>query len=62
MSSKQSRSGLSINDHKAVLAEASSLKKSYTVTRRLSPGNELLARAVWYKGSRDRGLRGNLAA
>ena len=62
MSSKQSRSGLSKNDYKAFLAEASSLKNPYIVIGNLFPENELLARPVWFKGSRDRGLRGNLAA
>ena len=62
MSSKSTRSVLSMNDYKAVLAEASSLKKPYSETGHLFTENELLPRPVWFKGSRDRGLRRNLAA
>ena len=51
-----------MNDYKAVLAEASSLKKPYSEIGHLYPVNRLLPRPVWFRGSRDRGLRGNLAA
>ena len=62
MTSKSSRSVLSMNDYKAVLAEASSLKKPDSEIGHLYQENRLLPRPVWFKGSRDRGLRGNLAA
>ena len=62
MSSKSSRSDLSMNDYKAVLAADSSLKKPYSEIGHLYQENRLLPRPVWFKGSRDRGLRGNLAA
>ena len=62
MTSKLSRSVLSMNDYKAVLVEASSLKKLYSETGHLYQKNRFLPRPVWFKGSRDRGLRGNLAA
>ena len=62
MTSKSSRSVLSIKDYKAVLAEASSLKGPYSEIGHLYQENRLLPRPVWFKGSRDRGLRENLAA
>ena len=51
-----------MKDYKAVLAEAESLAKPYSETGHLYPENELLPRPVWFKGSRDRGLRGNIVA
>ena len=62
MSSKLSRSVITMNDYKAVLAEASSIKKPYSETGHLFPDNELLPRPVWFKGSRDRGFREDIAA
>ena len=62
MTSKASRSVLSMKDYKAVLAEASSVAKPYSETGHLYQENRLLPRPVWFKGSRDRGLRENLAA
>ena len=62
MTSKSSRSVLSMKDYQAVLAEASSVAKPYSETGHLYQENRLLPRPVWFKGSRDRGLRGNLAA
>ena len=62
MTSKSSRSVLSMNDYKAVLAEASFVAQPYSETGHLYQENRLLPRPVWFKGSRDRGLRGNLAA
>ena len=62
MTTKSSRSVLSMNDYKAVLAEASSLKKPYLEIGHLYQENRLLPRRVWFKGSRDRGLRGDIAA
>ena len=51
-----------MKDYKAVLAEASSVAKPYSETGHLYQENRLLPRPVWFKGSRDRGLRENLAA
>ena len=62
MTSKFSRSVLSIKEYKAVLAEASSLDKPYSETGYLYPENELLSRPIWFKGSRDRGSREDIAA
>ena len=62
MTSKSSRSVLSMKEYKAVLAEASSVAKPYSETGHLYQENRLLPRPVWFKGSRDRGLRENLAA
>ena len=62
MTSKASRSVLSMKDYKAVLAEASGVAQPYSETGHLYQENRLLPRPVWFKGSRDRGLRDNLAA
>ena len=62
MTSKSSRSVLSMEEYKAVLAEASTLEKPYSETGQLYPVNELLPRPAWFKGSRDRGLREDIAA
>ena len=58
MTSKSSRGVLSMEEYKAVLAEAS----TYSETGHLYSVNELLPRPVWFKGSRDRGLREDIAA
>ena len=63
MSSQSSQSGvLSMNDYKAVLAEASSVAQAYSETGHLYQESRLLPRPVWFKGSRDRGLREDIAA
>ena len=62
MTSKSSRSVLSMKEYKAVYAEASGVVKPYSETGHLYQENRLLPRPVWFKGSRDRGLRGNIAA
>ena len=62
MSSQSSQSVLSINDYKAVLAEASSVAKPYSETGHLYQENRLLPRPIWFKGSRERGLRRDIAA
>jgi len=62
MSSKSSRSALSLNDYKAVLAEDSSVEKPYSETGHLHQESRLLPRPVWFKGSRERGLRKDIAA
>ncbi|WP_269611905.1 hypothetical protein [Prochlorococcus marinus] len=62
MSSQSSQSVLSINDYKAVLAESSSVAKPYSETGHLHQENRLLPRPTWFKGSRDRGFREEIAA
>ena len=62
MTSKSSRSVLSMEEYKAVLAEASTLKKPYSETGHLYQENRLLPRPVWFKGSRNRWLREDIAA
>ena len=62
MTSKPSQSVLSMREYKAVLVEASGVAKPYSETGHLYQENRLLPRPLWFKGSRDRGLRGNLAA
>ncbi len=62
MTSKSSRSVLSIEEYKAVLAEASTLEKPDSETDHLYSVNELLPRPVWSQGGRDRGLREDIAA
>ena len=61
MTSKSSRIVLSMEEYKAVLAEASTLEKPYSETGHLYPVNDL-PRPAWFKGSRDRGLREDIAA
>ena len=51
-----------MKEYKAVLEESSSLTKPCIETLHLYQDNEMLPRPVWFKGSRDRGLRGNMAA
>ena len=62
MTSKSSRSVLSMKDYQAVLAEASSVAKPYSEIGHLYQENRLLPRPVWFKGSRNRGLRGDSTA
>ena len=62
MTSKSSRSVLSMREYKAVLAEASSVAKPYSETGHLYQENRLHPRSVWFKGSRNRGLREDIAA
>ena len=62
MSSQSSQSVLSMNDYKAVLAESSSVAKPYSETGHLHQENRLLPRPIWFKGSRDRGFKKDIAA
>ena len=62
MTSKSTRSVLSMKDYKAVLADASGVAQHYSETGHLYQENRFLPRPVWFKGSRDRGLRGDRAA
>jgi len=51
-----------MREYKAVLAEASCIEKPYSETGHLYQENRLLPRPVWFKGSRNRGLRGDSTA
>tara|TARA_B100000902_G_C26755653_1_gene643108 strand:+ start:126 stop:281 length:156 start_codon:yes stop_codon:yes gene_type:complete len=51
-----------MEEYKAVLSGASSLEKPSSEMGHLYPVNEILPRPVWFKGSRDRGLREDIAA
>ena len=63
MTSKSSRNVLTMKESKAVLAEASTLEeKPYSETGHLYSENQLLPRPVWFKGSRNRGFREDIAA
>ena len=62
MTFKSSRNVLSMDDYKVVLSEASTVAKPYSETGHLYQENRLLPRPVWFKGSRNRGLREDIAA
>ena len=62
MTSKSSRSVLSMREYQAVLADASGVTKPYSDTGHLYQENRLHQRPVWFKGSRVRGLREDIAA
>ena len=62
MTSKSSRSVLSMEEYKAVLAEASTLEKPYSEKGHLYQENRFIPRPFWFKGSRSRGLRKDIAA
>tara|TARA_Y100001968_G_scaffold147773_1_gene135186 strand:- start:619 stop:774 length:156 start_codon:yes stop_codon:yes gene_type:complete len=51
-----------MKEYKAVLAEASSVAKPYSEIGHLYQENRLRPRSVWFKGSRDRGLKEDIAA
>ncbi len=52
---------LAIEEYNAVLDEDSSSNELYLKTAHLSIENGCLSKAKWFKGSRDRGFRGNRA-
>tara|TARA_B100000700_G_scaffold141937_1_gene157905 strand:+ start:445 stop:633 length:189 start_codon:yes stop_codon:yes gene_type:complete len=62
MTSKSSLSALSMNEYKELLEETAILTKPYSEAGHLYQGNSLLPRPIWFKGSRDRGLREDIAA
>ena len=62
MTPKSSLNLLSIEEYKALLSKDSSIENLYFKTGHSKPENELLLRPIWFKGSRDRGLRENIAA
>ena len=51
-----------MREYKDVLSEASGVAQPYSETGHLHQGNRLLPRPVWFKGSRDRGFREDIAA
>ena len=51
-----------MKEYKAVLTESSNIEKPFSGTGHLYQENRLLPRPVWFKGSKDRGLRGDIAA
>tara|TARA_B100000214_G_C23856104_1_gene575768 strand:- start:664 stop:852 length:189 start_codon:yes stop_codon:yes gene_type:complete len=62
MTSKSSRNVLSMKEYKSVIAEASTFEKPFSETGHLCQENRLLPGPVWFKGSRNRGLREDIAA
>ena len=62
MTPKSSPNLLSIEEYKALPSKDSSIENLYFKTGHSNPENELLPRPIWFKGSRDRGLRENIAA
>tara|TARA_Y100001968_G_C19392516_1_gene736422 strand:+ start:1137 stop:1292 length:156 start_codon:yes stop_codon:yes gene_type:complete len=51
-----------MHEYKAVLEEASIRNKSYLETGHLYPESEFPLRPKWFKGSRDRGISGDMVA
>ena len=62
MTSKSSRSVLSMEEYKEVLTEGPTLEKPYLESGHLYPENELLPRPLGFKGSKDIVLRGDMAS
>ena len=62
MTSKSSENILSMKEYKAVLDEISSSKKPYLETGHLHQEKEYFQKNKWFKGARERGFRGDLAA
>ncbi|AAQ00563.1 hypothetical protein EV11_1735 [Prochlorococcus sp. SS52] len=62
MASKSSKNILSMAQYKAVLDDSSSINEPYLEPGHLHPGKELPSSKKWFKGARDRGFRGDLAA
>ena len=52
---------LSLKEYQGFHSAASNLSKPYAETAHLYPEKKFLPRPVWFKGSRNRGLRGDLA-
>ncbi len=62
MTSKSSQDVLLMKEYKAILDAEANSKESFSKIDRLHQDNVLLTRSKWFKGSRDRGLKGDLAA
>ncbi len=62
MTPKSSQNIFPKEDFKAVFTEASSLSRPCPEMPHMPSSNELLPRPIWFKGSRDRCLRGDIAA
>ncbi len=61
MPSQLSVSNLSTKEYKEILKDPNN-KKPNTSTSHLNQGEILLIKSKWFKGSRDRGFRGQIAA
>ncbi len=62
MPSKSLENTLSMKENKAILESQKDTNHPYSETGHLHQEKILLEKSKWFKGSRDRGLRGNLAA
>tara|TARA_Y100001968_G_scaffold46092_1_gene36212 strand:+ start:195 stop:383 length:189 start_codon:yes stop_codon:yes gene_type:complete len=62
MTSKSSQNVLSIKEYKSIILEPVSFKKPFLKSANLCSQDKFLPRALWFKGSRDRGLREDVAA
>ncbi len=51
-----------MKEYRAILDAEANSKKPYSETGHLCQENELVARPKWFKGSRHRGLKGDLTA
>ena len=61
MPSQLSVSNLSTKEYKEILKDPNN-KQSNTRTSSLHQGEILLTKSKWFKGSRDRGFRGQIAS
>ncbi len=62
MTSKSSQNFHSIKEYKSIILEPANFKKSCSESDHLCSQNKFLPRSLWFKGSRDRGLRDDVAA
>ncbi len=62
MSSKPSRNLPSVKVYKGIFDAECDSKQAYSETVQLYQNNVLKNKPIWFKGSRDRGLKGDLAA
>ncbi len=62
MTSKSSHNVLSIKEDKLIILEPGSFNRPCSDSNHLCSQNKFLPRSLWYKGSRDRGLREDVAA
>ena len=62
MTSKSSQSVLLIKEYKAIILEPAIFKKPCSGSDYLCSQSKFLPRSLWFKGSRDRCLREDVAA
>ena len=62
MPSNSSENILSMKEYKAILEAQMNTTHPYSETGHLHQDELLLEKSKWFKGSRDRGLKGDLAA